>query len=136
MSWKLVDLAHVVDERGTLTAFEVDGQVPFTVRRLFYLRDVPPGAVRGGHAQDAPQFVMCITGSVEIHVDDGRQRARLRLDDPSKGLSVGPLVWVEVRNFSPDAVVLVVASEFYDPAAVIHDHARFLGAVRAGKGPR
>ncbi len=126
-----MDLANVVDDRGMLTAFEVEGQVPFDIRRLFYVQHVPPGSVRGQHAQDARQFLACLAGSVDIDVDDGCQQARVRLDHPAKGLCVAPLVWVELTNFSDDAVLLVLASEPYDPALAIRDHARFLEAAAA-----
>lgn len=123
----LVDADVHEDARGRLFVVSPDN-LPFLPRRVFWIRDVPPGTERGGHAHaSCAEVVFAVSGSVEISVDDGRGgRRAFLLDNPGVGLFIGPNVWCELRRFTPDAVCVVLASEDYDPRGYIHDHDAFL----------
>jgi hypothetical protein len=128
-SWDFVDLVSVTDGRGTLTAFEDERLVGFQIRRAFFVHDVPIGSVRGQHASGALEVLVCPSGSVDVDVDDGLERAHLRLDDPARALVLAPMVWVELRNFSPGAILLALASEPFESAVVVRDYATFIEGV-------
>jgi len=117
--------------RGSLTAGETpDDAVPFNPRRWFLVYDVPGREVRGAHAhRECEQFLICVHGSVRVAVDDGENRAEVTLSDPTEGIYVPPLVWASQFRYSPDAVLLVLASHPYDAADYIRDYGEFLAAV-------
>lgn len=123
----LVDADVHEDARGRLFVVSSDN-LPFLPRRVFWIRDVPSGTERGGHAHTScAEVVFAVNGSVEISVDDGRGGClAFVLDKPDTGLYIGPNVWCELRHFTQDAVCLVLASEDYDPRGYIHDHDAFL----------
>jgi acetyltransferase-like isoleucine patch superfamily enzyme/dTDP-4-dehydrorhamnose 3,5-epimerase-like enzyme len=123
--------ASFSDLRGTLTAGETpDDAVPFNPRRWFLVYDVPGREVRGAHAhRECEQFLICVHGSVRVAVDDGENRAEVTLSDPTEGIYVPPLVWASQFRYSPDAVLLVLASHPYDAADYIRDYGEFLAAV-------
>ena len=133
-SVKGVTLHHldlVKERRGSLAAVEVDRHIPFLVRRMFMVFDVPAGEVRGRHAhRRCRQFLVCARGSVTLVLDDGTTRQELLLDRPDLGVSVPPMTWGEQRKYSADALLLVFASEQYDATDYIRDHDEFLAAVR------
>ena len=119
------------DPRGKLVALEGMGQIPFAIARVYYLYDTTPDVVRGRHAHLAlQQWLVCISGSCRIILDDGRERRDVVLDDPATGLLIDALVWREMTDFSPGAVLLVLASEVYNEADYIRDYDRFLATVR------
>ncbi len=125
-------IPHVRDLRGSLHALEFERHVPFPVRRAFMVHGVPSREVRGEHAhRQCHQFLLCPTGSCAVVVDDGRQRAEVVLDDPGIGLHMPPMVWGIQYKYSADALLLVLASEPYDPDDYIRDYEAFLAAVRA-----
>ena len=124
-------LPLIEDMRGNLTAGEFERSVPFAVKRYFMVLDVQSKEVRGEHAhRKCHQFLVCARGSVSVVVDDGRQREELRLSTPNVGIHLPPLVWGVQYRYSRDAVLLVFASEYYDPADYIRDYSEFLDAVR------
>lgn len=133
-SVKGVTLHHldlVKERRGSLAAVEVDRHIPFPVRRMFMVFDVPPGEVRGQHAhRRCRQFLVCARGSVTLVLDDGTTRQELVLDRPDLGVSVPPMTWGEQHKYSADALLLVFASEQYDATDYIRDHDEFVAAVR------
>lgn len=125
-------IPHVRDLRGSLHALEFERQVPFPVRRAFMVHGVPSREVRGEHAHRlCHQFLVCPAGSCAVVVDDGRQRAEVVLDDPGIGLHMAPMVWGIQYKYSADALLLVLASEHYDPDDYIRDYEAFLAAVRS-----
>jgi dTDP-4-dehydrorhamnose 3,5-epimerase-like enzyme len=121
----------VVDLRGSLTFGEHDLHLPFAPRRFFVIFNVPGKEVRGEHAhRTLQQFLVCLTGSVRVMVDDGRERDEVLLDRPDLGLYVPPMVWAAQFHYSRDAVLLVLASAPYDPADYIRSYEEFLQGVR------
>lgn len=125
---KLLDFKVLGDERGSLIALEGGSpSVPFDVKRVYYIYGTTPGVTRGKHAHYAlKQVLICVNGSCDIVLDDGRTRQTVRLDNPAKGLFIDGFIWREMTNFSPDCVLLVLASEHYDEADYIRDYAQFL----------
>lgn len=124
-------LAEFTDLRGRLTAGELPGKgLPFAPQRWFLVYDVPSREVRGEHAHHVcEQFLICVSGSVTVAVDDGEQRSEVVLDEPTLGVYIPPLVWGSQFRYEPDAVLLVLASHAYDPSDYIREYDAFLSAV-------
>lgn len=119
------------DPRGKLIALEQMRTVPFDIARVYYLFANATGQERGFHAHRAlHQWAVCVSGSCRILVDDGRKRHDILLDSPELGLHLGPMIWHEMRDFSPDSVLLVLASAHYDEADYLRDYDEFLALVR------
>ena len=129
-----IDLPKIQDERGNLTFIETERHVPFSIQRVFYLYDVPGGSLRAGHAlKTCHQFIIAISGSFDVVLDDGTERQRFHLNRSHYGLYVTPLTWREIDNFSSNAVCLVLASEPYSEAGYYRNYDDFLAAAgRAG----
>lgn len=128
-------LDGATDLRGSLVAAELARFLPFEPQRLFVVYDVPSREVRGEHAHRAlHQFLICIKGECSVLVDDGRTREEIRLDNPRLGVYMAPMIWGVQYKFSPDAVLLVVASAPYDSKDYVRDYDEFLTLARAG-GP-
>lgn len=124
------ELPQVVDLRGSLSFAEIGQGLPFLPRRYFLVFDVPSREVRGEHAHRAcHQFLVCIKGSCSVVVDDGRNRAEVLLDRPNLGIHVPPLVWATEYKYSPDAVLLVLASDVYKAEDYIRDYDLFLKEI-------
>ncbi len=120
-------LGSAKDLRGSLAVGEVGKDCPFPVKRFFLVHDVPSVEVRGEHAhRECAQFLVCVKGSVQVVVDDGRAREEVLLDGPTLGLHIPPMVYGTQYRYSPDAVLLVLASHLYDPADYIRDYDDFL----------
>lgn len=129
----LVNLPKISDPRGNLTFVESNRHVPFEIRRVYYLYDVPGGAERGGHGHKAlHQLIVAISGSFDIHLDDGVSKKTIHMNRSYEGLYVCPMIWREIDNFSSGAVCLVLASDFYDEADYYRDHGNFLQDVNMG----
>lgn len=127
---RLVDLPKIDDPRGNLCFVEGGQHMPFDIRRVYYLYDVPLDAERGAHGhRDLQQLIIPISGSVEVEVDDGVERTVFELDDPARALFVCPMIWRDLRRFSPGAVVLVLASLRYDENDYFRDYRTFQEAV-------
>ena len=110
-----IDLPKIQDPRGNLTFIENNKHIPFEVKRIFYLYDVPGGETRAGHAlKTCQQFVIAVSGSFDVVVDDSVEKARYSLNRSFYGLYIPALVWRELENFSSGSVCLVLASETYD----------------------
>jgi UDP-2-acetamido-3-amino-2,3-dideoxy-glucuronate N-acetyltransferase len=122
----------VVDMRGKLSAGEFGREIPFEAKRCFLVYEVPSLEVRGEHAhRECKQFLIAVKGSVHVVVDDGLNREELTLDAPDRGIYIPPMVWGTQYKYSPDAVLMVLASEFYAADDYIRDFDEFLSAVRA-----
>jgi hypothetical protein len=129
---RLVNLPVVHDARGNLTFVEGGNHVPFDVRRVYWLYDVPGGESRAGHAhRELEQLFVAAMGSFDITLDNGRDRCRVTLNRSYNGLLVPRLVWREIDNFSSGAVCLVLASLPYDEADYYRDYDAFRQAVAA-----
>lgn len=128
---RLIEFPRIADARGNLTFIEGTRQVPFEIKRVYYLYDVPGGATRAGHAHKTlHQVLIAISGSFTILVDDGLNRADFRLNRSYYGLYVPPLVWREIEDFSSGSVCLAVVSDVFEEADYYRDYAEFLRAVR------
>ena len=120
------------DQRGSLIALEPATGVPFEIKRTFFIYGTPEGIERGFHAhRTAEQLLVCVAGGCTVTLDNGVERAEVRLDDPSTAVAAGPLIWTEIRNFTPDAVLLVLASAPYEESDYVHDYGRFRELVDA-----
>lgn len=129
---KLVELPKIADPRGNLTFLEGGKHVPFEIKRVFYLYDVPGGETRAGHAlKSCHQFIIAISGSFDVVLDDGQQKQRYQLNRSYRGLYVPPLIWRELDNFSSGSVCAVLASECYNNDAYYRTYAEFLAALNA-----
>jgi hypothetical protein len=128
----LIDLPVVPDHRGNLTFIEGSRHIPFELRRVFYLYDVPAGQSRAGHAlKGTEQVLIAVSGSFDVILDEGKQRSVVSLNRPYVGLYIPSLVWRELENFSSGAVCLVLASAPYDEASYYRDYAEFKAALTA-----
>lgn len=123
------------DERGSLVVIEETRTVEWAVQRVYYLFGTQPGVTRGLHAhRRLEQFVVAVSGSCTMLLDDGRESETLILDDPAQGLMLPPMVWHEMSDFSQDCVLLVLAAAFYDEADYIRDRGEFLRLVSESRG--
>lgn len=122
----IIELPKVSDPRGNLTFVESDRHIPFEIKRIFYLYDVPSGETRAGHAlRKCHQFIIALSGSFDVILDDGTEKKRYQLNRSYYGLYVPPLIWREIENFSTNSVCLVLASEFYEEADYFREYADF-----------
>lgn len=129
---QIIELPRVNDPRGNLTFIEGGRHVPFEIKRVFYLYDVPGGATRAGHAlKRCHQFIIANSGSFDVIVDDGRAKQRYPLKRSYYGLYVPPLLWREIEDFSYGSVCTVLASEPYDAADYYYDYEEYAKAVGA-----
>jgi dTDP-4-dehydrorhamnose 3,5-epimerase-like enzyme len=130
---QMIDLPRINDPRGNLTFVESGRHVPFEIKRVYYLYDVPGGAERGGHAhKNLRQLIVAMSGSFDVHLDDGRAKKMVHLNRSYNGLFVCPMTWREISNFSSGAVCLVLASNFYDDDDYYRDYAQFQKDVMGG----
>ena len=127
---RLIELPKITDPRGNLTAVEGGIQVPFEIRRVYYLYDVPGGATRGGHAHKVlQQLIIAMSGSFDVVLDDGREQGRFHMNRSYYGLYVCPMTWRELDNFSSGSVCLVLASQRYSEEDYYRDYTMFLQAA-------
>lgn len=132
---KIFDLPKITDPRGNLTFIEGGGRhVPFDIKRVYYLYDVPGGAERGGHGHKAlHQLIIAMSGSFDVVLDDGNEKKRFHLNRSYYGLYVCPMIWRELDNFSSGSVCMVLASNLYDEEDYYRDYDSFIKAVRGEK---
>ena len=123
---KIIDLPQVMDRRGNLTFVEGNVHVPFEIKRVYYLYDVPSGESRGGHAhKELEQIIIAVSGSFDISLDDGITKKTISLNRPHYGLFITTGIWREMMNFSSNSVALVLASTFYSEVDYIRDYDAF-----------
>lgn len=130
---RLIEFPKIKDHRGNLTFLEENRHIPFDIKRVYYLYDVPGGESRAGHAHRAlASVIIAITGGFDVLVDDGRQRKTIRLSRANEGLYLCPGIWRELHNFTSGSVCLVLASELYDEDDYFRNYEDFLNAVESG----
>lgn len=123
---RVIELSKHHHENGNLSVVQGGDDLPFDIKRVYYLYDVPGGEERGGHShRRLQQFVVAISGSFDVVIDDGARTRRVTLNRPYMGLHIVPGIWRVLDNFSSGAVCMVVASEFYDEADYVRDYAAF-----------
>ena len=122
---KLIEIPKISDPRGNLAVIEKDS-IPFAIKRVYYLYDVPSDAYRGGHAhKEQQEFLVALSGSFEVVLTDGSSKQKVMLNKPDKGLLIPTGIWRELENFSSGAVCLVLASDEFDEADYIRDYDAF-----------
>lgn len=134
MQIKMIHFPNHGDDRGQLVALEQLTDVPFEIKRVYYIYDTLPNVRRGMHAHRClEQILICVHGSCRIVLDDSIERKEVLLDKPTEGLYISNDTWREMYDFSEGAVLLVLASEHYDEADYIRNYEDFLRLVRAEK---
>ena len=129
---RLTPLTLRGDERGSLIAIESGRDVPFAIARVYYVFGTTPGVNRGCHAHHKlRQLAIAVAGSCTMLLDDGQKRVAVRLDEPTQGLTMGPMIWREMTDFSPDCVLIVLADAVYDESDYMRDYNDFLAVVAA-----
>lgn len=131
MQIKLIPLQAHGDDRGSLIALEEGKNIPFTVKRVYYLFNTKEGVRRGFHAHKAlKQVAIAVRGSCRFVLDDGNERVEVLLDNPTQGLLIESFMWREMYDFSEDCVLMVLADQLYDESDYIRDYDRFLEDAR------
>lgn len=124
---QLIEYPPLGDDRGSLVALEGNKTVPFDIKRVYYIFGTKEGVARGFHAHKTlKQVAVCVTGKCRMVLDDGHKKEDVWLDSSTKGLVIEELIWREMYDFSPDCVLLVLASEHYDEADYIRDYQQFI----------
>lgn len=130
---RIINFPKITDYRGNLSFIEENNQIPFEIKRVYYLYDVPSGATRGGHAhRQLQQVVIALSGSFDVVLDDGFERKRFFLNRPHYGLYISPRVWRELENFSSNSVALSLVSQVFDETDYIRNFEVFKQAVKDG----
>jgi dTDP-4-dehydrorhamnose 3,5-epimerase-like enzyme len=129
----LIEFRKFKDYRGNLTPIEGGLHVPFEIKRVFYVYDIPGGEARGAHAhRELHQVLICLSGGLDVHLDDGRGTRTVHLNRPWIGLHIPPMTWASEGNFDTGTVYLVLASAPYDEKDYLRDHDEFLRLARGG----
>jgi dTDP-4-dehydrorhamnose 3,5-epimerase-like enzyme len=130
---KIVNFPKITDYRGNLSFIERPSQIPFDIKRVYYLYDVPSGATRGGHAhKELQQVVIALSGSFDVVLDDGNERRSFFLNRPHYGLYIPPKIWRELENFSSNSVALSLVSHIYDEGDYVRSYGEFKRLVVNG----
>ncbi|PLR77846.1 dTDP-6-deoxy-3,4-keto-hexulose isomerase [Bacillus sp. V3-13] len=128
MNIELLDFKVMGDERGSLVSLEENKNIPFEIKRIYYIFGTKEKVRRGSHAhKKLKQVLICVSGSCSIFLDDGNETRTVFLNDPSKGLVIEHMIWREMYDFSPDCVLMVLADQYYDEADYIRDYEEFSG---------
>ncbi|OJI04677.1 FdtA/QdtA family cupin domain-containing protein [Polynucleobacter sp. MWH-Adler-W8] len=131
---RLIDLPKITDQRGNLSVIEGGRHIPFDIKRVYYLYDVPGGSSRAGHGhRELQQLIIAMSGSFDVIVDDGLERKKYHLNRSYYGLYIPKRMWREVENFSSGGVCLVLASTVYDSADYYHEYDEFAKFVNDNK---
>ena len=131
---QIIDLPKIIDPRGNLTVAQQYTQVPFGIRRVYWTYDVPSGECRGGHAhRHCREFIVAVSGSFDVVLDDGQSKITHHLNHPYQGLLVDTGIWRTLEDFSSGAVCLVLAEDEFDEADYIYDYQQFLTYLKCSK---
>ena len=130
MDYKKLDFITKGDENGLLIALEENKNIPFEIKRVYYIFDTKEGVKRGFHAhKNLEQVLVCVNGSCEILLDDGKEKSITKLENRNEGLFIEKMVWREMFNFSADCVLMVLASDYYFEDDYIRDYQKFLNLI-------
>jgi dTDP-4-dehydrorhamnose 3,5-epimerase-like enzyme len=133
MSAQLKPVKKISDDRGHLCVLEEGRDVPFPIKRVYYMYGASPDTPRGFHAhKKLRQLAVCITGSCRMVLDDGKNRQDILMNETSGTVMIGPMMWREMHDFSHDCVLLVLASDVYDEADYIRDYEQFKREIKNG----
>ncbi len=122
---------HIVDE-ASLCILEENKAIPFPIKRVYYIFQTDPGAIRGKHAhKKTQQMLFCIQGSITVILDNGFQREEVRLDKPNEGIFLDVLMWHEMKDFTPDTILLVFASDYYKESDYIRSYNEFINYIKS-----
>ena len=136
MNIKLIPLQAHGDERGSLIALEEENNIPFEIKRVYYMFNTTQGVRRGLHAhRKLKQIAIAVRGSCRFVLDDGRDRVEILLDNPCQGLLIDSCIWREMYDFSKDCVLMVLADSHYDENDYIRNYEEFLKVMRNGNNP-
>lgn len=125
--YDILDFKIMGDERGSLIALEENKNIPFEIKRVYYIFGTKEGIVRGRHAhRGLKQVAICVSGSCKFLLDDGKNKEIILLDSPNKGLLMHEMLWREMFDFTPDCIVMVLANEYYNENDYIKDYNKFL----------
>jgi hypothetical protein len=131
---KIIELPKITDRRGNLTVVENSQQIPFDIKRIFYLYDVPGGSSRAGHALiNCSQFLVAASGAFDVILDDGTKKEKYHLNRSYYGLYIPPLIWRELKNFSSGSICMVLASHKYNSEDYYRSYDEFLAAAKTLK---
>ncbi|OSQ48364.1 sugar 3,4-ketoisomerase [Thalassospira alkalitolerans] len=129
---KIIELPKISNQQGNLTFVEGQNHIPFDIKRVYYLYDVPGGAVRGGHAHKTlHQLIIAMSGSFDITLDDGKDKKSFHLNRSYNGLYIGPMIWRQLDNFSSGSVCMVLASNHFDEGDYHREYSDFITACRS-----
>jgi len=128
---KMIELPKITDPRGNLTFIETGRHLPFKIKRVYYLYDVPGGAKRAGHGHKTlEQLIVAMSGSFDVELDDGRRKKKYHLNRSYYGLYIPPMIWRSIDNFSSGSVCMVLASDFFKEPDYYRDYPEFLRAAK------
>lgn len=131
---RIIELPKIADPRGNLTFVEGHNHIPFDIRRVYYLYDVPGGATRAAHGHKAlSQLMIAMSGSFDVTLDDGFNKRKYHLNRSYYGLYIPPMIWRDLDNFSSGSVCMVLASERYDETDYFRDYNDFLAAAKKAR---
>lgn len=134
MNYKLIELPRHIDRRGNLSVVENGIQIPFDLKRAFFIYDVPGGEGRAGHAHyTLYEFIIAVSGSFTVKISDGVEQEEVLLNKPYQGLLITPGTWTHLMDFSSGAVALVLCSDFYDESDYIRDYEKFIRLKKDGE---
>ena len=129
MEIKIIKIPKIEDPRGNLSVIE-NNVIPYEIKRVYYLYDVPSGAERGGHShKEQHEFLIALSGSFDVILDDGKEQEKVTLNKPFEGLLISNGIWRELKNFSSGAVCLVVASDVFSEDDYIREYDEFLASL-------
>lgn len=129
-NYKLINLDIKGDDRGSLIALEAEKNIPFEIKRVYFIFETKGGVIRGKHAHKRlKQLVICTSGNCKFKLDDGKNKEIVSLSKPNEALYIDNLIWREMFDFSPDCVLLILASEYYDENEYIRDYSTFIKEV-------
>ena len=128
---RIIELPKIADQRGNLTFIEGNNHIPFEIKRIYYLYDVPGGESRGGHAhKKLEQLIIAANGSFDVVLDDGHERKKFHLNRSYSGLYIAPRIWRELENFSSGSVCLVLASDYFDESDYLRRYEGFIQFIK------
>lgn len=131
---RIIELPRIADPRGNLTFIEGTRHIPFEIRRVYYLYDVPGGATRAGHGhRSLQQLMIAISGSFDVELDDGFTKKKYHLNRSYYGLYIPSMIWRDIDNFSSGSVCAVLASDFFDESDYFRNYDGYIQAVKNKK---